>query len=79
VAVLEALSESHSPEISELAQFFNETLDFTPNSVLTMQPLPMSTEPLAFRLFHLQAIQICMNYFSLSRRAQDTGSCVIHL
>lgn len=34
------LSPDHSAEVRELATFFNETLGFTPNSVLTMQRRP---------------------------------------
>jgi len=34
------LDPSHSPETAELAKFFNETLGFCPNSVLTMQHRP---------------------------------------
>lgn len=34
------LSTDHSPEVTELAKFFNETLGFPPNSVLTMQIRP---------------------------------------
>lgn len=34
------LTENHDPEVLELAKFFNETLGFTPNSVLTMQRSP---------------------------------------
>jgi len=34
------LSPNHSPETKELAAFFNETLGFCPNSVLTMQHRP---------------------------------------
>lgn len=34
------LSPEHSDEVSELAKFFNETLGFCPNSVLTMQRRP---------------------------------------
>lgn len=34
------LSPEHSEEVSELAKFFNETLGFCPNSVLTMQRRP---------------------------------------
>ena len=34
------LSPEHSQEVRELAKFFNETLGFTPNSVLTMQRRP---------------------------------------
>jgi len=34
------LSPNHSPETQELAVFFNETLGFCPNSVLTMQHRP---------------------------------------
>ena len=34
------LSIDHSPEVAERADFFKETLGFTPNSVLTMQWRP---------------------------------------
>ncbi len=34
------LSTDHSDEVMELAKFFNETLGFPPNSVLTMQRRP---------------------------------------
>lgn len=34
------LPTDHSKEVIELAHFFNETLGFTPNSVLTMQRRP---------------------------------------
>ena len=34
------LQTDHSPEVAELASFFNETLGFCPNSVLTMQRRP---------------------------------------
>jgi uncharacterized peroxidase-related enzyme len=34
------LPAEHSPEVAELARFFDETLGFTPNSVLTMQRRP---------------------------------------
>lgn len=34
------LPPEHSPEVAELARFFDETLGFTPNSVLTMQRRP---------------------------------------
>ncbi|MCU0754472.1 MAG: carboxymuconolactone decarboxylase family protein [Xanthomonadales bacterium] len=34
------LSPESDPEVAELAQFFNETLGFCPNSVLTMQRRP---------------------------------------
>lgn len=34
------LDSNHSPETAELAKFFNETLGFCPNSVLTMQHRP---------------------------------------
>ena len=34
------LTSDHAPEIRELAAFFNETLGFCPNSVLTMQRRP---------------------------------------
>ncbi len=34
------LPPGHDPEVAELATFFNETLGFVPNSVLTMQRRP---------------------------------------
>lgn len=34
------LPHDHDPEVAELARFFNETLGFCPNSVLTMQRRP---------------------------------------
>lgn len=34
------LVADHDPEVAELARFFNETLGFPPNSVLTMQRRP---------------------------------------
>lgn len=34
------LPADHDPEVAELAKFFNETLGFPPNSVLTMQRRP---------------------------------------
>lgn len=34
------LSADHDAEVAELSKFFNETLGFTPNSVLTMQRRP---------------------------------------
>ncbi len=34
------LAKGSSPEVEELARFFDETLGFTPNSVLTMQRRP---------------------------------------
>lgn len=34
------LPSDHDPEVAELAKFFNETLGFCPNSVLTMQRRP---------------------------------------
>lgn len=34
------LSTEHSAEVTELARFFNETLGFPPNSILTMQIRP---------------------------------------
>lgn len=34
------LDPSHDPKTAQLAQFFNETLGFCPNSVLTMQRRP---------------------------------------
>ena len=38
--LVQPLSPDHSPETQELATFFNETLGFCPNSVLTMQHRP---------------------------------------
>lgn len=37
---VEPLSPDHDAEVRELADFFNETLGFCPNSVLTMQRRP---------------------------------------
>lgn len=34
------LPPDHNPEVADLARFFNETLGFCPNSVLTMQRRP---------------------------------------
>jgi uncharacterized peroxidase-related enzyme len=38
--VVTPLAKGTSPEVDELARFFDETLGFTPNSVLTMQHRP---------------------------------------
>ncbi|KUO56366.1 MAG: peroxidase [Sphingomonadales bacterium BRH_c3] len=38
------LEKGSSPEVQELAAFFDETLGFTPNSVLTMQRRPKIAE-----------------------------------
>ena len=38
--LVEPLGSDHDPEVAELARFFNETLGFPPNSVLTMQRRP---------------------------------------
>ncbi len=40
MALVTPLSTDHDPETLELAKFFNETLGFCPNSVLTMQRRP---------------------------------------
>jgi uncharacterized peroxidase-related enzyme len=40
MALVNPLSENHDLETKELATFFNETLGFCPNSVLTMQHRP---------------------------------------
>ena len=40
MALITPLPPDHDPEVAELAQFFNETLGFCPNSVLTMQRRP---------------------------------------
>ncbi|MBR9913696.1 MAG: carboxymuconolactone decarboxylase family protein [Algicola sp.] len=40
MALVTPLSADHDPETKELAKFFNETLGFCPNSVLTMQRRP---------------------------------------
>ncbi len=40
MALVTPLSAEHDPETKELAKFFNETLGFCPNSVLTMQRRP---------------------------------------
>lgn len=38
--LISPLAKGSSPEVDELARFFDETLGFTPNSVLTMQRRP---------------------------------------
>jgi uncharacterized peroxidase-related enzyme len=38
--LVEPLAADHDTEVAELARFFNETLGFPPNSVLTMQRRP---------------------------------------
>lgn len=38
--LVQPLDQSHDAEVMELATFFNETLGFPPNSVLTMQRRP---------------------------------------
>lgn len=38
--LVDPLRKGTSPEVDELARFFDETLGFTPNSVLTMQRRP---------------------------------------
>lgn len=40
MALVEPLDPNHDPETRQLAEFFNETLGFCPNSVLTMQHRP---------------------------------------
>tara|TARA_R110000764_G_scaffold1503_1_gene6245 strand:+ start:315162 stop:315764 length:603 start_codon:yes stop_codon:yes gene_type:complete len=40
MALVTPLSPNHDQETKELAEFFNETLGFCPNSVLTMQHRP---------------------------------------
>ena len=40
MALVTPLSPDHNEEVAELAKFFNETLGFCPNSVLTMQRRP---------------------------------------
>jgi uncharacterized peroxidase-related enzyme len=40
VPLVEPLPSDHDAEVAELARFFNETLGFPPNSVLTMQRRP---------------------------------------
>ena len=40
MALVEPLDSNHDPETKQLAEFFNETLGFCPNSVLTMQHRP---------------------------------------
>ena len=40
MALVKPLSPEHDKETKELAEFFNETLGFCPNSVLTMQRRP---------------------------------------
>ena len=38
--LVKPLSPESNPDVSKLAEFFNETLGFCPNSVLTMQIRP---------------------------------------
>ena len=38
--LVQPLDPNHDPQTRELAEFFNETLGFCPNSVLTMQHRP---------------------------------------
>lgn len=38
--LVDPLPPDHSPQVADLAAFFNETLGFCPNSVLTMQRRP---------------------------------------
>jgi len=38
--LMSPLSIDHDPSVKELAQFFNQTLGFAPNSILTMQRRP---------------------------------------
>jgi uncharacterized peroxidase-related enzyme len=40
MALVEPLDPNHDPDTRKLAEFFNETLGFCPNSVLTMQHRP---------------------------------------
>ncbi|HMX41997.1 MAG TPA: carboxymuconolactone decarboxylase family protein, partial [Saprospiraceae bacterium] len=40
MSLISPLPPDHDQEVAELAQFFNETLGFCPNSVLTMQRRP---------------------------------------
>ncbi|NDV14717.1 carboxymuconolactone decarboxylase family protein [Muricauda sp. TY007] len=40
MALVSPLAPDHDPETKQLAEFFNETLGFCPNSVLTMQHRP---------------------------------------
>ncbi|MEC3963863.1 carboxymuconolactone decarboxylase family protein [Flagellimonas halotolerans] len=40
MALVSPLAPNHDPETKQLAEFFNETLGFCPNSVLTMQHRP---------------------------------------
>ena len=40
MALVKPLSPDTNKEVAELAKFFNETLGFCPNSVLTMQIRP---------------------------------------
>jgi len=40
MALVNPLDSNHNEEIRQLAEFFNETLGFCPNSVLTMQHRP---------------------------------------
>lgn len=44
MALVTPLNPDHDPKTKELATFFNETLGFCPNSVLTMQHRPAISE-----------------------------------
>jgi uncharacterized peroxidase-related enzyme len=44
MALVTPLGKGSSPEVARLAAFFDETLGFTPNSVLTMQRRPAIAE-----------------------------------
>ena len=44
MALVTPLAKGSSPEVDRLAAFFDETLGFTPNSVLTMQRRPAIAE-----------------------------------
>ena len=42
--LVKPLSSDTNPDVQKLAEFFNETLGFCPNSVLTMQIRPHIAE-----------------------------------
>lgn len=58
--LVDPLPGDHSPEVARVARFFNETLGFPPNSVLTMQRRP----------------EIAKAFTQLNRAVMDNGGSV---
>ena len=57
MALVTPLSQDENQEVSELATFFNETLGFCPNSVLTMQIRPAIAK--AFITLNMAVMENC--------------------